>query len=120
MALTIDNPRPLPPVSPARAGIHTIEAVENVRQMLLRNAGPRVADLHNHGVPVNGGLEIHAAASRRVAQRVGRQVLQRLLQPQRVAAHDLRAGRHVDRQRHAFLGGRSFMTRAHTAEQRLE
>ena len=71
-------------------------------------------------IRLNDCRERYPTAARRLAQRVGRQILQRLLQAHRIAGHDLRARRDVGRQRHAFLLGRSFVAGEHAAEDVLQ
>ena len=59
--------------------------------MLGRDPGSGVADCDDHAIALDDSTELHATAAWRVAQRVRRQILQRLLQPHRIAGDDLRA-----------------------------
>ena len=78
-----------------------VEAVEDVRQVRGRYPVPFVFDPNRDALDIKPRAEPQRGPRRRVADGVGGQVLQRLLQPVPIAAHDVRAGTDI------FLDGGS-------------
>ena len=88
IAFTIDNPRPLPPdLTPGPRRVRLVEAIEDVRQVLRRDArGAFVLDRQRDAaVDRRCAASRSVAAARRVADGVGGQILQRLLEPIAIA-----------------------------------
>ncbi len=120
IALTIDRPRPLPPACPAARRVALVEPIEDVRQVFRRDARARIADGDDDASSSTRASSLTNPPARRVSQRVGREILQRLFEPHRIARHDLRSGADVRRQRHALLLGGAPVPRHHAAEQILD
>lgn len=98
----IDRPSPVPPIRRTRAGSARQKLHEDVRQLLLAQADAVVGDRHHRlAVPAD---ELHEDRPALAADRVGEQVGQDAIHPQRVAGDQQRrrAG-HLDRR--AGLGG---------------
>src|SRR5687767_967265 len=64
--------------------------------------------------------QLHPAASWRVTQRVRGEILERLLEPHRIAGDYLGAGRDVGGNFYALLSGRPAVARHHAPEQIFE
>ena len=102
IAFTIDRPSPLPPELSWRARrLGLVEPIEDVRQVLGRDARALVGHGDRHAGlleaeclrdAIGARAELDRRAGRRVAQRVGGEVLQRLLEAIAIAAHRLGAG----------------------------
>ena len=67
-----------------------------------------------------GGRQADAAPTRRVAEGIGGEVLERLLEPHRIAANDFRARSNIDRHLDAALFRGPAVAREHAAEDILE
>ena len=74
---------------PVARGVGLVEPIEDEGQVLGRDAGPAVRDRQHHAAVRAAAGQRDAAVSRRVADGVGDQVLQHLLEPPRVADHGL-------------------------------
>src|SRR5687768_4076643 len=75
------------PAAGARRSRHAVEALEHAVALLRRDAGPIVFDLEERVPIAPAGAHGHAAAARRVLERVVHQVRQRLAQEENVAVH---------------------------------
>ena len=71
---------------PAAGLVHAVEPLEQVRQMLLRDADAEVADGHRHLVTGRDGGDFNAVRSR-ITQGIGDKILQHLLEPTGIAFH---------------------------------
>src|SRR5688572_8311008 len=63
---------------PCARGIHFVEPIEHIRQMFGCNARSGIADRDDDCAGVERRVQRHAAAFRRVAQRVRSEILERL------------------------------------------
>ncbi|MCC6990049.1 MAG: HEAT repeat domain-containing protein, partial [Acidobacteria bacterium] len=96
-----------------------VETVEHIRQVFGLDAGAGVAHREGERVAVARRRQGHAAAGRRVAQRVGRQVLQHLFETAFIAAHGVGARRHGGLEHHLGRRGRGPVALHHAREQPL-
>src|SRR3954468_2023890 len=94
-----------------------VEAVENQGQVFGRNAGSGVADDEVHTISCRVGGHRDRAIIRSVAERVGDEVLQRLLEALRIADHPLRARTNARRQCDTPPGQLRLVTRLEPVEQ---
>src|SRR3954470_21613451 len=97
--------------------IGLVETVENQGQVFRRDTGARVPDEEVHTISCRVGRYRDRATVRRVAQRVGDEVLQRLLEALRIAGHPLRAGTNARRQCDTAPGQLGLVTRLEPIEQ---
>jgi len=67
--------------------IRLVEPIEHVRQMFRGNADTVVGDCDLHATVFTSGIEAHRATRGRVTQRIGGEILQRLLEAMRIADH---------------------------------
>ena len=120
IALAIDRPSPLPASPAAAARVSLVEAIEDVRQMLWRNAVASVDDRHPHAIRRANSPHLDNAAVWRVTHRVGEQVVDHLLQPVRIAK-DL-VGCVVDEglRDDAARGHRALVAADHGAEEAID
>ena len=88
--------------------------------MFGRNARAGITHTNDDGAALERGAQRDAPSSRGVAQGVRRKILERLLEPHRIARHDFRPGRDARRQLDALLFGRAAVAREHTPEQIFE
>ncbi len=85
-----------------RVAVLALEFLKHRLAPVLGNAGPGVADLHQHMVAAHPRPDQHAAV-RGIAQGVGDQVLQDAAQHQRIGAHHAARSENAQLQS-AFLG----------------
>ncbi len=118
MALTIERPRPLRTAGFAGARrIDLVEPVEDEREVLGRNAPAGIAHRQGDRIPGQLRANLDFSAGRRVPQGVGGEILQRLLEAERVAVEDFRAGADGRRHRDAFQFRFGFVTGGDPADE---
>ena len=99
IAFAIESPRPLPGAFRCARRIGLVEPIEHERHVIGGNPLPRVDHRQHDRVALAVGAQLDVPAGRRVAQGVGEQVLDHLLDPIGIGDDLIRLVRH----RHVHL-----------------